>query len=236
MLRLGRIHRLAVVSRIVLWRENYHRAILDFCNNICHERTSEMVRPGSMNEFGTSSAEIIHRLHFVSTDLPMRPMPPVALDIGGYKALRLANAVRIGTLDANNRPLHGSTIISLPLGAEWNEFGPAVVRVRTAKSAVAGDHLLHAHFVGWQSAIVMKEIARISARAPRHLSGLAAAKVEQHCHRYGHYDEHQSHGSPPARCRAPIPSYRTIILAHMIRKKPCAEQFLELRRVTHRSI
>jgi Putative DNA-binding domain len=35
---------------------------------------------------------------------------------------------------------------------------------------------------------------------------------KQHCHRYGHYDEHQSHGSPPARCRAPIPGYRTIIL------------------------
>src|SRR6516162_2510739 len=34
-----------------------------------HERTSEMVRPGSMNELGTSSAEIIHRLHFISTEL-----------------------------------------------------------------------------------------------------------------------------------------------------------------------
>src|SRR5215471_6111079 len=34
-----------------------------------HERTSEMVWPGSMNELGTSSAEIIHRLHFVSTEL-----------------------------------------------------------------------------------------------------------------------------------------------------------------------
>src|SRR5215831_2993901 len=63
-------------------------------------------------------------------------------------------------------------------------------RVWTAKTTVAGDHLLHAHFPGWQSAIVMKEIARISARAPRHLSGLADAKVEQHCHRYGHHDEH----------------------------------------------
>jgi hypothetical protein len=49
---------------------------------------------------------------------------------------------------------------------------------------------LHAHFVGWQTAIVRKEIALTSARAPRHLSGLADAKVEQHCHRYGHYDEH----------------------------------------------
>src|SRR5262249_32752657 len=66
----------------------------------------------------------------------------------------------------------------------------SVVRVRTAKSAVAGDHFLHAHFVGWQTAIVRKEIALTSARAPRHLSGLADAKVEQHCHRYGHYDEH----------------------------------------------
>src|SRR6516164_1015869 len=86
--------------------------------------------------------------------------------------------------------LHGSIIISFPLGPGRNEFGPAVVRVRTAKSAVAGDHLLHAHFVGWQTAIVRKEIALTSARAPRHLSGLADAKVEQHCHRYGHYDEH----------------------------------------------
>src|SRR5256886_12332948 len=86
--------------------------------------------------------------------------------------------------------LHGSTIISLPLGPGWNEFGPAVVRVRTAKSAVAGDHLLHAHFVCWQTAIVMKGMARISARAPRHLSGLADDEVAQDCHRYGHYDEH----------------------------------------------
>src|SRR5262249_55311396 len=89
------------------------------------------------------------------------------------------------------RRLAGSIIMSLPLGPGRNEFGPAVVRVRTAKSAVAGDHLLHAHFVGWQTAIVRKEIALASARAPRHLSGLADAKVEQHCHRYGHYDEHK---------------------------------------------
>jgi hypothetical protein len=34
-----RLHRSAVVGRIVLWRENYHRAILDFYNNICQERT-----------------------------------------------------------------------------------------------------------------------------------------------------------------------------------------------------
>jgi hypothetical protein len=27
------------VGRIVLWRENYHRAILDFCNNICQKLT-----------------------------------------------------------------------------------------------------------------------------------------------------------------------------------------------------
>jgi hypothetical protein len=34
-----RLHRSAVVGRIVLWRENYHRAILDFYNNICQEAT-----------------------------------------------------------------------------------------------------------------------------------------------------------------------------------------------------
>src|SRR5919197_2707383 len=98
--------------------------------------------------------------------------------------------------------LHGS---SLPLGPGRHEFGPAVVRVRTAKSAVAGDHFLHAHFVGWQTAIVRKGTAAlISARAPRHLSGLADAKVEQDCRRYRHHDEHYSHESPPARCRGPI--------------------------------
>jgi len=80
--------------------------------------------------------------------------------------------------------------MSLPLGPGRNDCGPAVVWVRTAKSAVAGDDLLHAHFVGWQSAIVRKGTAAlISARAPRHLSGLADAKLEQHCHRYGPYDE-----------------------------------------------
>ena len=31
--------RSAVVGRIVLRRENYHRAILDFYNNICHKPT-----------------------------------------------------------------------------------------------------------------------------------------------------------------------------------------------------
>src|SRR5262249_34182659 len=44
----------------------------------------------------------------------MRPMPPVALDTGGYKALRLANAVGIGTLDANNRPTANSYALHKP--------------------------------------------------------------------------------------------------------------------------
>jgi hypothetical protein len=34
-----RLHRSAVVGRIVLGRENYHRAILDFYNNIGTKRT-----------------------------------------------------------------------------------------------------------------------------------------------------------------------------------------------------
>src|SRR5262245_37617405 len=75
-------------------------------------------------------------------------------------------------ITARSRRVSLSIIISLPLGPGRNDFGPAVVRVRTAKSAVAGDHLLHAHFPGWQTAIVRKDTAAlISARAPRHLSG-----------------------------------------------------------------
>src|SRR6516165_10733456 len=104
----------------------------------------------------------------------------------------LAEAAGRATISCRSRDDSAAAIeqLPLPLGPGRNEFGPAVVRVRTAKSAVAGDHFLHAHFVGWQTAIVRKEIALTSARAPRHLSGLADAKVEQHCHRYGHYDEH----------------------------------------------
>src|SRR5262249_61510055 len=81
-------------------------------------------------------------------------------------------------------PLVGAGELSLPLGPARNEFGPAVVRVRTAKSAFAGAHFLHAHFVGWQTAIVRKEIALTGARAPRHLSGLAGPNVAPHFHRY----------------------------------------------------
>src|SRR6516165_5168536 len=47
-----------------------------------------------------------------------------------------------GQCKSGHRPalsLHGSIIISLPLGPGRHEFGAAVVRVRTAKSAVAGD-------------------------------------------------------------------------------------------------
>jgi hypothetical protein len=33
-----RVHESAVVSRIDFWRENYHRAISDFCNNIGTKR------------------------------------------------------------------------------------------------------------------------------------------------------------------------------------------------------
>src|SRR5215813_2969366 len=95
-----------------------------------------------------------------------------------------ASSTAFDLLDLQALSLHGSIMISFPLGPGRNEFGPAVVRVRTAKSAVASYHLLHAHFVGRQTAIV--EIALTSDRAPRHLSGLADTKVEQHCHRYGH--------------------------------------------------
>src|SRR6516225_4114762 len=39
-----RLHRSAVVGWFVLWREIYHRAILDFCNTICQLQTSPYAR------------------------------------------------------------------------------------------------------------------------------------------------------------------------------------------------
>jgi len=46
--------------------------------------------------------------------LSIRPVPAVVLDSGGNKVLRLANAVRIGTLDANNRPTANGHAIHKP--------------------------------------------------------------------------------------------------------------------------
>src|SRR5262245_62993479 len=80
----------------------------------------------------------------------------------------------VAATDPKQLSLHGSIIITFPLGPGRNEFGPAVVRVRTAKSAVAGDHLLHAHFVGWQTAIVRKEIAL--TRSEEHTSELQSLR------------------------------------------------------------
>jgi hypothetical protein len=90
-------------------------------------------------------------------------------------------------------------IISLPLTPGRTQFGPTVIRVRTAKSAIAGDHLLHAHFPGRQTAIVGKcTAASIRARAPRSLVGLAGGNVEQHCRCHRDHDEYELHGSSPA--------------------------------------
>jgi len=47
-------HRSAVVGRIVLRRENYHRAILDFYNNLGTKRTSQHVR--ALSAFGGKAA------------------------------------------------------------------------------------------------------------------------------------------------------------------------------------
>src|SRR5262249_29173402 len=92
-------------------------------------------------------------------------------------------------------PNLGTSIrVALPLAPARRGLRP-VIGVRTAKSAVAGNHLLHAHLEGWDGAIVRKcPTAPIRARAPRTLHGLAGAKVEQYCRRRGAYDENESHG------------------------------------------
>src|SRR5262245_876685 len=41
-LKQQRLQRSELVGWIVLWRENYHHAISDFCNKICQERTSHI--------------------------------------------------------------------------------------------------------------------------------------------------------------------------------------------------
>src|SRR6516225_3272892 len=87
-----------------------------------------------------------------------------------------------------------SIIIPLSFAPGWRPFGPAVIRVRTAKSAVPGNYLRDALVESSHAAIVNKcATAPIRACAPRALVGSAGANVEQHCRCYGSHDEHESH-------------------------------------------
>src|SRR5262249_9812162 len=91
-----------------------------------------------------------------------------------------------------------SIIISFPLAPRWRSLGPAIVRVRTAKSAVACNHLRDALLEGPHAAIVNKcTAAPIRARAPGTLVGSARANVEQNGRRDRHYDEYKLNGSAP---------------------------------------
>jgi hypothetical protein len=44
-----RLHESAAVGRIDFWRENYHRATSDFCNNIGTEEPSQACPPMSVD-------------------------------------------------------------------------------------------------------------------------------------------------------------------------------------------
>src|SRR5262249_50866061 len=59
-----------------------------------------------------------------------------------------------------------SSPISFQLTPQLTRLGPAVIWVRIAKSAVAGNHLLCAHFKGPHTAIVDYRMADILDRAP----------------------------------------------------------------------
>src|SRR5262245_36566418 len=112
-----------------------------------------------------------------------------------------------------------SIVISFSLGS-GRGFGPAVVRVRIAKSAVAGNHLGDALFEGSHTAIVNKcAAAPIRARAPRTLEGLGATKIEQHCrHRCRDY-ERESHGTSPVRQRRPAGAPSALLSQVMIPRR-----------------
>jgi hypothetical protein len=58
-----RLHRSAVGGRIVLRRENFHRAILDFCNNICHNPTYAVQQTGALLDHLVREREQ-HRWYF----------------------------------------------------------------------------------------------------------------------------------------------------------------------------
>src|SRR5262249_37276052 len=79
-----------------------------------------------------------------------------------------------------------SIIVAFPLGPRLKGFRPAVIRVRIAKSAVAGNHLRDALFEGSHAAMENKWVAPTRARAPGALVSSARASVEQNCRCDGH--------------------------------------------------
>jgi hypothetical protein len=52
-----RLHRSAVVGRIVLQPENHHPVILDFCNTICQKRTHAAQQKGLLFDHFVGACE-----------------------------------------------------------------------------------------------------------------------------------------------------------------------------------
>src|SRR5438132_13125881 len=123
-------------------------------------------------------------------------MPALVAGIHVSPASRHKEDVDGSLRSTSNEP---SIIIALPLARGGTDYGPAVIRVRTAKSAVTGNHLRDALFEGLHAAIVNKcSAAPIRAGAPWTLVSLARANVEQQCRCHRHHDEYELHGSSPA--------------------------------------
>jgi hypothetical protein len=86
------LQRSAVIGRIVLWRENYHRAISDFCNTIGGEadiagtavaadpeiaarlaRTAQVPNPGGPAELAGSVEEQRAKIATIAQALGIKP-------------------------------------------------------------------------------------------------------------------------------------------------------------------
>src|SRR5262249_26731065 len=113
-------------------------------------------------------------------------------------------------LDAAYLP---SITIAFALAPWLIRLGPAVIRVRIAKSAVARNDQRDALFQRSHAAIVPDVLPDIFHRTPRTLVGSAGANIQQHCSHHDGEDEDESHdrlptkrGSLPPQHRAPRPT------------------------------
>src|SRR6516164_11231261 len=96
-----RLHRSAVVGSFVLWREIYHRAILDFCNTIGTSATSQRDPPRSAYE-----VKAVMRRTFVGQPLLTRtghwPHQEGGHDVAARSPLRPALETVVGSAEKQN--------------------------------------------------------------------------------------------------------------------------------------
>src|SRR5262249_7299078 len=105
----------------------------------------------------------------------------------------------LSSLASSGCSIPPSITIALALAPGLIRLGPAVIRVRIAKSAVARNDQRGALFQRSHAAIVPDVLPDVFYSAPRTLVGSAGANIQQHCSHHDGEDENESHDRLPTK-------------------------------------